>query len=556
MSAEEINNEDNFQQEEVEDVEGRVSDFFHGLLGQRQIAEYLIQEEGERQDEGDDDFTEDDSGHAHPFVRNSKLYGQDFDILKMKYQTSGQLFTDPRFPPDQASLSYSRSAQQVDWLRPHQLCDLPQLFVDGADRFDVNQGELGDCWLLAAMSSLAMDHSLLHRVIPPGQGFDTEYVGMFRFRFWQYGEWVEVIVDDFLPCIDGKLAYIHSESKDEFWSALLEKAYAKLHGSYEVLKGGSTNEAFVDFSGGCSETYDLTGAVSRDMFTILLKAHQRKSMNGCSIKPDPDIYESKTRLGLIKGHAYTITKVVKARITTSRVEGVIPLIRVRNPWGNETEWRGIWADGSEEWKFIPEDEKENLGITFDNDGEWWMSYKDFVENFDQLEMCNLAPESMGECQHEGASWCVNQWSGEWVGGETAGGCRNFLETFVHNPQYIVTLEDPDDDDEDDLCTLIVSLMQKGRRALKHEGAGMLSIGFVIYKLKQAEQASEHLGEEYFKYTLSTARSKSFINTREVTGRFKLQPGSYVIVPSTYEPGYEGQFLLRTFTEKKNTGLEI
>ena len=41
---------------------------------------------------------------------------------------------------------------------------------------------------------------------------------------------------------------------------------------------------------------------------------------------------------------------------------------------------------------------------------------------------------------------------------------------------MITLEDPDDDDDDDLCTLIVSLMQKGRRLLKHEGAGMLSVG--------------------------------------------------------------------------------
>ena len=54
--------------------------------------------------------------------------------------------------------------------------------------------------------------------------------------------------------------------------------------------------------------------------------------------------------------------------------------------------------------------------------------------------------------------------------------RNFLETFVHNPQFFVTLSVPDDDDEDGLCTLIVSLMQKGRRQLKHEGVGMLSIG--------------------------------------------------------------------------------
>ena len=114
---------------------------------------------------------------------------------------------------------------------------------------------------------------------------------------------------------------------------------------------------------------------------------------------------------------------VKAKITTNRMEGLIPLVRVRNPWGNETEWRGIWADGSEEWKFIPDHEKENLGITFESDGEWWMSYKDFVEHFDQLEMCNLSPESMVGFAHKGMCWCVNQWSGEWIKGETAGGCR-------------------------------------------------------------------------------------------------------------------------------------
>ena len=114
---------------------------------------------------------------------------------------------------------------------------------------------------------------------------------------------------------------------------------------------------------------------------------------------------------------------VKAKIKTNRTQGLIPLIRVRNPWGNETEWRGIWADGSEEWKFIPDDEKENLGITFESDGEWWMSYKDFVEHFDQLEMCNLSPESMVDTAHDGMRWCVNQWSGEWIAGESAGGCR-------------------------------------------------------------------------------------------------------------------------------------
>ena len=118
-----------------------------------------------------------------------------------------------------------------------------------------------------------------------------------------------------------------------------------------------------------------------------------------------------------------ISKVVKAEISTDRVSGLIPLIRVRNPWGNETEWRGIWSDGGEEWKFISEDEKKRLDLTFQSDGEWWMSFKDFVDHFDQLEICNVSPEMMLGDAHEGTRWCVNQWSGEWVPGKSAGGCR-------------------------------------------------------------------------------------------------------------------------------------
>ncbi|KPJ04933.1 Calpain-A [Papilio xuthus] len=113
---------------------------------------------------------------------------------------------------------------------------------------------------------------------------------------------------------------------------------------------------------------------------------------------------------------------------------------------------------SPEWRFIPESEKEELGLTFDDDGEFWMSFKDFVNHFSRVEICNLNPDSLDpeECP-EGCTkkWEMSVFEGEWVRGVTAGGCRNYLESFWKNPQYTVTLKDVDEGDDENKCTVSI-----------------------------------------------------------------------------------------------------
>ena len=62
----------------------------------------------------------------------------------------------------------------IEWLRPGEICrrngyPAPQMFVGEIDRFDINQGEIGDCWFLAALANLADDEETFKRVVPGGQ---------------------------------------------------------------------------------------------------------------------------------------------------------------------------------------------------------------------------------------------------------------------------------------------------------------------------------------------------------------------------------------------------
>ena len=67
---------------------------------------------------------------------------------------------------------------------------------------------------------------------------EVNTAGIYQVRFFVNGKETPVIIDDYLPCKpDGTVAFATSQD-GELWVSLLEKAWAKLHGSYARIEGG------------------------------------------------------------------------------------------------------------------------------------------------------------------------------------------------------------------------------------------------------------------------------------------------------------------------------
>ncbi|KAL1788630.1 calpain-1 catalytic subunit [Sigmodon hispidus] len=487
-----------------------------------------------------------------------KYMGQDYEKLRAKCLQNGVLFRDEAFPAGPYSLGYeelgpkSSKTRGIKWKRPTELMSNPRFIEDGATRTDICQGALGDCWLLSAIASLTLNKTLLHRVVPYGQSFQDGYAGIFHFQLWQYGEWLDVVVDDLLPTQNGDLVFVHSAQHNEFWSALLEKAYAKVNGSYEALTGGCTSEASEDFTGGVSEWYDLDRA-PKDLYQIILKALERGSLLGCAIDSSDLDRETRTFEHLVKGHAYSVTD---AKQVTYKGQ-LVNLIRIRNPWG-QVEWTGPWSDNSSEWNKVDPRERDRLRVKME-DGEFWMSFGDFLHEFSRLEICNLTPDALRSRTLR--NWNTTYFEGSWRRGSTAGGCRNYPATFWLNPQFKIKLEEVDDEDEETRelgCSFLLALMQKNRRRERRFGRKLEPIGFEVYENvpKKLEGQPVHFKRDFFLHHASQARLPIFSNLREVSNRFCLPPGEYVVVPSTFKPNREGDFLLRFFSEKSADTQEL
>ncbi|KAJ9468248.1 Calpain-type cysteine protease ADL1 [Diplonema papillatum] len=464
------------------------------------------------------------------------------DVIVETYLRSGVMHLDKGFPPSLTSVWKDPGTRNKDypichWRRGQDYYPASRLFKPcDTPPGRVCVGMIESHWFLGAAAVVAAHPALLQYLFLSAY---PEY-GFYQLRFFKYGSWVGVTVDDSFP-VDSTNALLFASSPDpgELWPAVLEKAYAKLHKSYEALEiSGDPAHALADLTGGLVETVSLVGDEAKERFKqgvtwAQLEASMRNmwpvglmldSNKGARI-------EEKRSMGIPPDHLFPL---LEARDVLGK-----RLLRFRDAWNLDC-WKGKWSAGSAQWSA---DVKQALDYTEGvKDGTFWMAWEEVGYYFTTMYICRLHGK---ECARPDNWYRASAYS-SWEKGKSDGG--NALsggDLWIGNDQFAVVF-----DDEDIECDTIPLWIQVERsdargdvlKTISSDGDKLLypfAIGFHLIASDSNERKLVSLTPE------EELRSSAFVQERSIGKEYRVSPAErrYTIVPCMERPGMIGEFLL-------------
>ncbi|CAB9529106.1 Calpain-type cysteine protease DEK1 [Seminavis robusta] len=314
--------------------------------------------------------------------------------------------------------------------------DNPLLKVIGdIDPSDIHQGQVGDCWLLSAISAIAeFDGAVkkLFRKTPNIDEMPRASPNIYTVTLWDLPTWkeVDIVIDERL-CANPNTTYSTStllSSKPsvdgEMWVCYLEKAIAAHCGGWDAITGGQCVHAWAIMTG-CRHQYtfmrnaatnkwqcwarynphkkqwlpmendvhkcdNVTGVWPIPFFTVGDNTETGDTKNEMT---DAQVFDKMfacdqvnyivgagskgggTDEGMVDNHAYTVIEAVKDACGTG-----IDLFKVRNPWGKGEIEDGEFDDDGPGWDKYPQI-KALLNPVVADDGIFWVTKEEFFDFF-------------------------------------------------------------------------------------------------------------------------------------------------------------------------------
>ena len=244
----------------------------------------------------------------------------------------------PKFLKDKKKLLLSqfslsqKNDGRYSWAKLSEVKDTSKLNVlrDSKNlKDDVIQGELGDCYFLSSLASLAENSNNIKNIIKNTNISD----GYFEATVYIHGEPVRIVVDDSFPVANAsKIAFAGiNDNSGNIWPLILEKIWAKCNRSYEDIIPGNSADALEFLTPAPIDTFYHT----QDISPILFKKIQDASNENHIILAD--ITETKntnldtlSKMGLITNHAYSV---IGTAVLKKPNGNEIQLLKMRNMWG-------------------------------------------------------------------------------------------------------------------------------------------------------------------------------------------------------------------------------